>query len=104
MPVIGVWTLVLALIASVIVSLGLLRGVQPRSTLSSVPTEEPLGLQAFSLTTPSFVAGLKAPWTAVGWASVFGLVTSRPPWQVTGPAFASKLQPGGLLAMTGIEV
>ena len=57
---------VVALIASVITSLGLFAGVQPSRTLSSGPTEAPFGPQPCSLTTPLFVCALNAPWvTAV---------------------------------------
>src|SRR5262244_2573106 len=92
---------VLALKMVVWVSLGLLRGVQPSISSSSTPTVAPFGPQAASLTTPVWVAGSKAPSTALG---LCGSVTSTPPWQVMGPAAPSKLQPGGLLAMIGIDV
>lgn len=72
MLAIGVWALVLALITSVITSLGLFCGVQPRMTLSSGPTDDPLGPQPFSATTPVFVVALNAPTTAVGVLSVTG--------------------------------
>ena len=49
-----------------------------------------------------FVAGSKAPCTAV--RGVSGSVTSRPPSQVIAPAVEPELQPGGLLAILGIEV
>ena len=60
----------------------------------------PFGPHACSGTTPVFVAGSKAPNTAVG---VVGSTTSSPPSQVMSPASASKLQPAGLLAMIGID-
>src|ERR1700694_4853824 len=97
----GVGSLVLALITNVVVSLGLFCGVQPSNRLSSGPTVAPFGLQAWSRTTPVFLAGLKAPWTAVG---AVGSVTSRPPSQVIGPARCPELQPVGLWATIGSDV
>src|SRR3954453_15056227 len=104
MPLTGVCTLVLALMTSVMWSLGLFAGVQPSRMLSCGPTVAPFGPQACSGMTPVLVGGLNAPCTAVGVVSVAGSVTSRPPSHVTGPRLASKLQPGGLLAMTGTDV
>ena len=86
MLAIGVWAFVCALMTSVILSLGLFCGVQPRTTLSSGPTLAPFGPQPWRATTPVFVAELNAPSTAVGLVSVSGLITSRPPSQVIGPA------------------
>src|ERR1700731_271003 len=86
-----VCSLVLVLITNVVVSLGAFCGVQPSNRLSSGPTVEPFGLQAWSRTTPVLVAGSKAPWTAIGpvsgsvtTVSAVGSVTSRPPSQVIG--------------------
>src|SRR5262245_30702417 len=92
--------LVVALMTSVVALLGLFAGVQPKSRLSCGPTVAPFGPHACSGTTPVFVAGSKAPITVVG---IVGSTTSSPPSQVTGPASALKLQPAGLLAMTGID-
>src|SRR5437879_13801960 len=96
MPLTVAVFLVVALITSVVVSLGLFCGVQPRSRLSLGPTVAPFGPHAWSGTTPVFVTGSNAPTTAVGWS---GSVTSSPPSHVIGPGWAGvrncpSLQPG----------
>src|SRR5712692_4101041 len=103
MPLTWEKCLVVALMTSVLLLAGLLAWVQPSSRLSCGPTVAPLGPQSLSFTTPVLVAGLKAPITAVPPDTVVGSTTSSPPSQVMGPASALKLQPAGLLAMTGID-
>src|SRR5215831_2502215 len=98
MPLTAAELWVFALITSVVVPGGKLAGVQPSNRLSCRPTVAPLGPQAGSGMTPVPVVALKRPCTACG---LSGSVTSRPPLQKLGPA---KVQPGGLLAMVGIDV
>src|SRR5713226_4921093 len=71
--------LVLALMTSVVVSLGLFCGVQPSNRLAFGPTVAPFGPHAFNFTTPVFVAGLNAPIVAVTRGRVVGSITSSPP-------------------------
>src|SRR5581483_4176084 len=92
--------LVAALMTSVVLSLGLFCGVQPSSRLSWTPTVAPFGPHLLSGTTPVLVVGSNAPSPIVG---PVGSTTRSPPSQVIGPDSCPKLQPGGLLAMTGIE-
>src|SRR5713226_5623100 len=104
MPAMLAKFLVTALMTSVVLLLGLLAVVQPSSRLEFGPTVAPFGPQEWSCTTPVFVAGSKAPITAVPPETVAGSTTSSPPSQVMGPASCPKLQPAGLLAMIGIDV
>src|SRR6185437_12090413 len=92
--------LVVALMTRVVVSLGLFCGVQPSSRLSWTPTVAPLGPHLLSGTTPVLVAGSNAPSAVVG---PLGSTTRSPPSQVIEPESCPKLQPAGLLAMTGID-
>src|SRR5271167_2762851 len=98
MPPILAKFLVSALMTSVVVLPCRLAGVQPNNRFSWGPTVAPFGPHALSGTTPTLLTASNAPCTAVGWS---GSVTSSPPPQAGVPP---RTQPGGLLAMVGIEV
>src|SRR5215471_7512523 len=104
MPLTGVCTPLTAFITNVMVLLGLFCGVQPNRMFSFGPTVDPFGPQPCSAITPVRVVGSKAPWVTVGVVMALGSVTRTPPSQVIAPGNWPKLQPAGLLAMTGSDV
>src|ERR1700752_3276943 len=100
MPLTVAVFLVFALMTSVLVFVGTFCGVQPNRRLPFGPTVAPFGPQFCNFTTPVFVVGSNAPSTAFGDETWVASTTSNPPWQKVGPP---KVQPGGLLAICGID-